>query len=200
MTPRKRRSGRPGAIDYDRTSPLAACATELVEELRQLVRPRWHLLEIGPGTGAFTRRIARGLSRVTIVEPSAAMRMEFERLWDVPDIVRPLPCKWEDAPPLDADIVFGANAFYRIPDIAAAIARMNQAARHRVALVQTVGRPHANPMTVETDGQAWEAERADVLCGVLAELGIAYRRRDHEVMRPDGPSRVALVDWVPVAR
>lgn len=186
------------APGYDRRSPLAECATELIDDLRDLAESGLHLLEIGAGPGAFTRRLARGLSRITVVEPSAAMRAEFLKLWHGPETVEVVPLKWEDAPEMRADIVFGANAFYRIPDIVPAILKMNAAARRRVALVQTVGLPHARPVSVTVDGVTDERERADVLCGVLRELGIAHRRRDYDVQRPDGPSRAALIDWAPV--
>jgi hypothetical protein len=51
---------------------------------------------------------------------------------------------------------------------------------------------------VDVAGRTVERQRADVLCDVLAELGINARRRDYEVMRPDGPSFAALIDWAPI--
>ena len=186
------------ATGYDSRSPLAACATDLVADLQRLQQPCSNLLEIGAGPGAFTRRLAKGLAKVTVVEPSAAMRAEFQRLWDGPDIVNLLDCKWEDAPDTRADFVFGANAFYRMRDIRAALCKMNASARHRVALVQTVGKPHAKPLSVTFIGKTLVRERADVLCDVLQEIGVSYRRRDYDVPRPDGPSRAALIDWAPV--
>lgn len=183
------------APGYDKRSPLAECATELIADVRALIAPGQHLLEIGAGPGAFTRRLAHRLSLITVIEPSAAMRTEFRKLWDGPGIVEVVPLKWEDTPSVQADIVFGANAFYRIPDIVPAILKMNASARRRVALVQTVGLPHARPVSVMVDGEITEQERADVICGVLHELGIAHRRRDYEIQRPDAPSRAALIDW-----
>lgn len=185
------------APGYEETSPLAACAHEMIRDVRALLGPGWHLLEIGAGTGAFTRRLVTGMCCVTIAEPSASMRAEFERQWDGAGIVETLPCKWEDAPRLRADIVFGANAFYRMSDIATAISKMDRSATHRVVLVQTVGRPHANPLCVTVEGVPYERERADVLCDVLKELGIDHRRRDYDIPRPDGPSCAALIDWAP---
>lgn len=185
------------APGYDEKSPLAACASELIEDLCGLMGSDWHMVEVGAGPGAFTRRLAAHLSRITAVEPSVAMRAEFEKLWDGPDVVETLGCKWEDAPTLDADMVFAANALYRMRDISAALLKMDSTARHHVALVQTIGRPHANPLSVTRDGQTVERERADALCDVLSELGIDYNRRDYHVERPDGPSRAALIDWVP---
>lgn len=185
------------APGYDEKSPLAASAHEVIQDLCALVRESDHLLEIGAGPGAFTRRLASGLSRITVVEPSAAMRVEFARLWDGADIVETWPVKWEEAPDLLADVVFGANAFYRINDIAAALRKMDRLARSRVALVQTVGKPHANPLKVDLDSVSHERERADAMCDVLEEISIHYRRRDYNILRPTGPSRAALIDWTP---
>ena len=58
----------------DQKSPLAACATELIDDLRAMIGADWHMVEIGAGTGAFTRRLAPHVSRTTVVEPSAASR------------------------------------------------------------------------------------------------------------------------------
>lgn len=185
------------ARGYDDKSPLAECAADLIGDLRDLLAGHGHLLEIGAGPGAFTRRLKAGLRRITIVEPSAAMRAQFQRLWDGPAIVETLSCKWEEAREIEADVVFGANAFYRIEDIATALRRMNAAAQYRVALVQSVGRPHAAPLVAEIDGAARSCERADALSAVLSELGIDHNRRDYDVRRPDGPSRAALIDWAP---
>lgn len=187
------------ARGYDEESPLAACATDLVADLLVLLEPCSDFLEIGSGPGAFTRRLARALTKIIVVEPSAAMRAEFQRLWDGPDNVEQIALKWEDAPDMRVDFVFGANAFYRMRDIRTALAKMNAAARRRVALVQTVGRPHAKPLIVDRSCHVLERERADVLCDVLTELGIPHRRRDYDVPRPTGPSRAALIDWAPVA-
>ncbi|WP_375573183.1 class I SAM-dependent methyltransferase [Ahrensia marina] len=187
------------APNYDRSSPLAECATDLVNDLRTMICANWDMVEIGPGSGAFTRRLAPELSEITVIEPSAAMRAEFQRLWHRPSAVKTIGCKWEEAPVLKADFVFGANAFYRIKDITTALMKMNDVARHRVALVQTIGRPHANPLAVDIDGMVHERERADCLCDVLEEMGISHNRRDYHIDRPDGPGMVALIDWVPKA-
>jgi len=185
------------APGYDERSPLAASADAVIRDLQAFLESGMHLLEIGAGPGAFTRRLAPGLSRVTVVEPSATMRAEFIRLWEGPDIVDIVPLKWEDAPELQADVIFGANAFYRIREIAPALLKMTRLARHRIALLQTVGRPYANPLHVTLGGASAERERADAICDVLDELGIDHSRRDYEILRPIGPSRAALIDWRP---
>jgi len=184
------------AEDYDNRSPLAECATDLITDLRALLAPGDTLLEIGAGTGAFTRRLADGLSAICCVEPSAAMRRVFTSNWDQPLDVEFVPVDWLDAPAdLTADVVLCANALYRTENIATVLERMTLAARKHVAIVQTIGRPHAGPLQLLEQDRVWERERADALCDVLDYLGIDAERADYEVMRPDGASHVALIVW-----
>lgn len=184
------------AEDYDDRSPLAECATDLIADLRALLAPGDTLLEIGAGTGAFTRRLADGLSAICCVEPSAAMRRVFVSNWDQPIEVEFVPVDWLDAPAdLSADIVLCANALYRTENIAAALEKMTLTARKHVAIVQTIGRPHAGPLQFREQDRLWERERADALCDVLHHLGIQANRTDYRVNRPDGPSDVALITW-----
>lgn len=72
-------------------------------------------------------------------------------------------------------LAFGANAFYRIDGIATALQRMHQAVRRRVTLAQTVGQPHANPLSVTCNGQVFTCERAAALNAALDELGTEHR-------------------------
>lgn len=186
------------APDYDTHSPLAYYADTLIADVVPLLRPADHLLEIGPGSGAFTRRLAGHVAHVTGVEPSAAMRETLIRQW--PAESGPLPTliadKWEVAAAPVADVVFAANALYRIADIGAALAKMMALALRRVVLVQTIARPFAGPLVVSRDGNALERERADALCDVLDAAAIPYRRRDYMIMRGEGqPCAVALIDW-----
>ncbi|MEM9316727.1 MAG: class I SAM-dependent methyltransferase [Pseudomonadota bacterium] len=184
------------ARSYDERSPLASCATELVADLRSLLSPGGTLLEIGAGTGAFTRQLAPNLSEVTCVEPSSAMRRAFASAWNHPLHVRSIASDWLTAPEnLAADLVLCVNALYRTADIATALEKMTRAARGHVAIAQSVGRPHARPLKFYEAGRLWERERADALGHVLDALGLAYRREDYDVMRPDGGSVVALLVW-----
>lgn len=188
------------APNYDERSPLAACATDLIADLRSLVPADGTLLEIGSGTGAFTRLLAPSLSAITCVEPSPAMRQAFDAAWDHPMRVESIPTDWLAAPDgLRADVVLCANALYRTVDIAAALTKMTHAARKSVALVQSVGRPYTSPLKIVENGYAWERERADALCDVLQALGSNYERRDYQVRRPDGESHVTLLTWPGIA-
>ena len=70
------------APGYDERSPLAQRADALVTGLLALLQPSDRLLEIGPGSGAFTRRIAGYVGEIAGVEPSMAMRAELLRRWE----------------------------------------------------------------------------------------------------------------------
>lgn len=186
------------APGYDERSPLAQRADALVTDLLTLLRPTDRLLEIGPGSGAFTRRIAGHVGDIVGVEPSAAMRDELLRCWE-PRFGKPprlKPCRWEDAPMLESDVVFGGNAFYRMEDIAASLLKMQRCAARCVVLVQSVGAPYASPLQVQTNGRHYERERADALCDVLDELAIVHRRELYSVERAPGTwGDVALIHW-----
>lgn len=186
------------APDYDTRSPLASLAGVLIANAVALLRPGDHLLEIGPGSGAFTRRLAAHVDTITGVEPSAAMRETFVRLW--PETSRPLPTliagKWETSDVPQADVVFASNALYRVRDISEALRKMIRHADRHVIIVQTVGRPHAGPLALTHDGVELERERADALCDVLAAMGVVFRHRVYAIDRGDAkPCDVALIDW-----
>lgn len=186
------------APDYDTRSPLARHAGALIGDAVLLLRASDRLLEIGPGSGAFTRRLAGHVGAITGVEPSAAMRATFLRQWT--NASGPVPLliagKWEDSVAPTADVVFAANALYRVRDIGAALRKMIRHAARHVVLVQTVGRPHAGPLVLTAGGVDLERERAHALCDVLDAMGIAYRCRVYAVDRGDAaPCDVALIDW-----
>ena len=187
------------APNYDERSPLAQRADALITDLLPLLEPCDRVLEIGSGSGAFTRRIADHVGEISAVEPSTAMRKEFLRRWEEARSSAPprlWPCSWEDAPALEADVVFGSNAFYRIEDIAAALLKMHRCAARCVVLVQSVGVPYAPPLHVQLDGRLLERERAHALADVLRELEICHRLRVYSVERVPGTwSEVALIDW-----
>ena len=187
------------APNYDEQSPLAQRADALIADLLPLLRPCDRVLEIGSGSGSFTRRIADHVGEISAVEPSTAMRTEFLRRWEEARFGAPprlWPCSWEDAPELDADVVFGCNAFYRMEDIAASLLKMDRCAARCVVLVQSVGAPYAPGLHVQLNGRLLERERAHALADVLHELEIQHRLRLYSVERAPGTwSDVALIDW-----
>lgn len=185
--------------NYDERSPLAQRADALITDVLPMLQPSDRLLEIGSGSGAFTRRIADHVGEIAVVEPSAAMRIEFLRRWKE---VRPgtppwlWPCRWEEAPELEADVIFGCNAFYRMEEIAGALLKMHRCAARCVVLAQSVGAPYAPPLQVQLNGRLLERERAHAITDVLQELEILHRLRLYSVERAPGTwSDVALIDW-----
>lgn len=187
------------APGYDAKSPLAALADALIADVVDMLEPSDDVLEIGPGTGAFTKRLYPHIASWTGIEPSAAMRREFVRLWpaklgSVPEL---LPSKWEDSPASSADVVFTVNAVYRVSDMRKCLVRLNETAKRRVIMVQTVGRPHANPLQVKIGDTIVERERAHAISDILSEMKIDHHFRIYEVMRDNRPCPVALIDWCP---
>ncbi|WP_316863328.1 methyltransferase domain-containing protein [uncultured Cohaesibacter sp.] len=187
------------APDYDVKSPLASLAIELIADVIDLLNSGDEVLEIGPGTGAFTKRLYPHVSSWKGVEPSAAMRREFVRLWPaemgrMPDLI---PSKWEECNVAASDVVFTANAVYRVRDMYDCLQRLNDAAKRRVIMVQTIGRPFADPLEVKLGDEIIERERANAISDVLSEMNIEHRFRTYTVPRNEISCPVVLIDWCP---
>src|SRR5690606_34271288 len=94
-----------------------------------------------------------------------AMRAEFARRWQEagpagiaePDLIA---ATWETATPPPAEVLFSANAVYRVRDMKAALLKMHRAARRRVILVQTLDPKGAGPLVVEVGDRRIERPRA----------------------------------------
>ena len=187
------------APEYDDKNPLAPYADEIMEEVYQIVRETNTLLEIGAGTGGFTTLLAPKVKEITVVEPSQAMVHELQKNWQK-QLEQPLPIvvrsKWEDAPELEVDIVFGVNAFYRIRDMKACLQKMHRSARRHVILIQSIGRPFANPLEVKIKNETHTIERAVVIANILNELHINHEFKTFSVPRKNGLTHdVALIHW-----
>lgn len=187
------------APNYDVKSPLAALAIELIADVIKILKPSDDVLEIGPGTGAFTKRLYPHISSWKGVEASAAMRREFTRLWPtelgrMPELI---PSKWEECNVAATDVVFTANAVYRVRDMRDCLLRLNDTARRRVIMVQTIGRPFANPLEVKIGDVIIERERANTISDILAEININHRFRTYSVLHEGISCPVALIDWKP---
>ncbi|WP_282942586.1 methyltransferase domain-containing protein [Paenibacillus sp. RC67] len=198
VTARKKKYWVENAPAYDDRNPLAPYTQPLMNQIYVHLKPDDRLLEIGPGTGGFTQLLAPHAAEITLIEPSAAMYKELCGNWA--NAGTPLPTaiitKWEEAPKLEADIVFGANAFYRIRDMKSSLMKMHETARRHVFLVQSIGRPFAGPLRVTENELSVEKERADVLSDILHELNIPHQYERFPTQRKNGMIHdVALIHW-----
>ena len=100
------------------------------------------LLEIGPGWGNYTLDFAERMDKVTCVDISgdvldfiqdAGRRAGLENIRTVHE-------KWEAFQPEEkADVVFGFNCFYRMPDLKEALRKVNDAAKTLCVVGMTSG-------------------------------------------------------------
>lgn len=187
------------AMEYDEKNPLAPYASKMMEEVYKLTNKTDTLLEIGPGTGGFTTLLAPKVKEMIVVEPSQAMYHELQKNWQN-QLELPLPTaihsKWEEAPELKVDIVFGVNAFYRMRDMKACLQKMHRMTRRHVILIQSMGKPFADPLEVEMNGERHVVERANAIAHILAELKIKHEFKSFPVTRKNGMTHeVALIHW-----
>lgn len=185
---------------YDQKNPLAPRAGESIARCHQLLQPSYHLLEIGAGTGGFTTQIAPFVRHVTIVEPSASMRDQFVANWNVHGLDRSKlsieTCKWEQIQSMSCDVVFCANALYRVKELDVNLLKMNATADRYVYIVQSMGRPYAASVSIETLSGIKEYERSDLISFTLKELGIKHEYVRDLVKRKDGKEHeLASIYW-----
>ncbi|MEK8132827.1 methyltransferase domain-containing protein [Paenibacillus filicis] len=183
---------------YDDRNPLAPYTQELMKQVYAYLKADDRLLEIGPGTGGFTQLLAPHVGELALVEPSTSMFEVLCHNWA--KLVAPLPqllaVKWEEAPEVEADVVFSANAFYRIRDMKDSLLKMHQTARRHVFLVQSIGQPFAGPLRVTENGEPQERVRAEVISSILDELNIEHHYATFPVQRKSGEIHdVALIHW-----
>lgn len=183
---------------YDERNPLAPYTPPIMNTIYEYLTPDDHLLEIGPGTGGFTQLLAPYVGEITLIEPSKAMYKELCSSWPTGygTLPKAIISKWEEAPEVKADIVFGANAFYRIRDMKASLLKMHETARRHVFLIQSVGRPFAGPLRVKEKELVTEKDRAVVLSDILHELNISHHYVTFPTQRKNGMIHdVALIHW-----
>lgn len=100
------------------------------------------VLEIGPGSGAFTLPLARVVKQVVALEPSASMRQILTHKLDEAWLtnVRIVPCKVEDGlAELDGefDLAFASHSLYNVEPIDAVMRDLLRIARRIVILMGT---------------------------------------------------------------
>lgn len=179
---------------YDEKNPLAPFAKHVIEDVLKKVNRQDRIIEIGPGTGGFTEQLFPFVSNMTVVEPSKAMLDQFLKKWkgDRPDVIQ---AKWEEANVEKVDIIFGANAFYRMKKMKEALLKMNAIANKYVFLVQSMS-PFAEPLQAVVEGERIEVERADAIAKILDELNLNYIYKKYKVTRVCGRTHdLALIYW-----
>jgi hypothetical protein len=160
------------APDYEARSPLAERAARIIELVRGRIHSARSALEIGPGTGAFSRKLFQSMEKLTLVEPSEAMRRNFEKAWPLSAVTPEwIASRWEDALAPINDIVFASNAVYRIRRIDTALEEMLNCARHNLFLIQTAGEPYAPPLKVHDGGKLRTLPRWVALQQALSAFG-----------------------------
>ena len=125
------------ASNYDLRRHWGKGVERELEIVLGLIEPSMSVLEIGAGTGAYTRRIAAGVERVTVVEPSPSMiRVLEDNLKaggiDNVDIHR---VRWEEAEEKPHDVVLAAGCMYVFYDVRAALQKMVEKAKKTLIVV-----------------------------------------------------------------
>ncbi len=117
-------------------------AALVLPRLRQCLNARSRVLEIGPGTGAFTLPLAQTAQEIVSVEPSADMRAVLGENLGQAGIthVRVVPQPIEESiTTLDGpfDLAFAAYSLYNVSEIDVVARELVRLARHVVLLMGT---------------------------------------------------------------
>ncbi len=113
---------------------------QVLPRLLEVLDPTSRVVEIGPGTGAFTLPLARAVEQVVAVEPSAAMRAVLRRNLARAGIdnVEVVPQPIEDALETLAgpfDLAFASYSLYDVEAMDVVMRRLVELATHVVALM-----------------------------------------------------------------
>ncbi len=148
------------------------------EEVKRLVEGAGvkDILEIGPGWGNYTFRLASCCERLECVDLSEDVldfiRREGRRLGYE---IRIRQVKWEAYEGAGSDLIFGYNCFYRMKEIEHSLRKINQKARRLCVIGMTSGpeQPYFKEME-RTLGVAVKYHRLDYiyLVNILYQLGI----------------------------
>ncbi len=161
------------------------------------------ILEIGPGTGAFTLPFARAARQVVVVEPSSEMRailkhnLAAEGIKNVEILAQPIETAVGDLPG-PFDLAFASFALYNVTAIDVVIRGLLQATKRTMALMATgEPRPWYRELYARWRGQPpVPPPQLLPFYAVLAEMGIyADVQVYHSSYNYVFDTEDALVDW-----
>ena len=97
-----------------------------LELLNDLLNEDMSVLEIGAGTGIFTKHMAGKVKRITVIEPSPSMIRVLKNNLALEQInnVEIIQSKWEDAETEEHDVVLAAGCLYVFYEIERTLEKM----------------------------------------------------------------------------
>ncbi|MBA3010116.1 MAG: class I SAM-dependent methyltransferase [Proteobacteria bacterium] len=128
------------AVNYDIRRHQGKGIEEELQIVLNLLTEDMSVLEIGAGTGIFTKHIAKKVKRVTVVEPSPSMIRVMKDNLEQKGIknVRIIQSNWEEAEVGLHDMVLAAGCLYVFYDIDTALAKMIKKAKKLFVLTHGI--------------------------------------------------------------
>ncbi|MEI7645161.1 MAG: class I SAM-dependent methyltransferase [Chloroflexales bacterium] len=132
------RAGRFAAASQRQPQP-----DSFMRALLPQLRPTDTVLDIGAGTGRYLPTLAASVREVIAIEPSAAMRVELERV--IADAGLPnvtvLAEQWPPARPVVGDVLISAHVVYALAEVGPFFLAMDGAARRACHLYLGIQHP-----------------------------------------------------------
>jgi SAM-dependent methyltransferase len=192
---------------YDRTNSLAKDAPQLIERLLGVLSEMQaaSVLEIGAGTGEFSLPVVGAGHYLTALDQSPDMlavltaKLHAANLSEFETVV----ALWEDYEPVPTrswDVVLSVNSLYRVPDIRAALTKVNGLATKRAIFIRSIGGQPAPPPIFyhEFGSDRLKPVLPDHLyiLGVLYELGVNANLAVYEVKRQRNYADFAAIERI----
>lgn len=124
-----------GLAEQARADPRRAPDANL-EQLLTYIEPRDVVIDVGGGAGRVGLPLAMRCRELLNVDPSTAMRTQFEQAAAAAGIgnARVVPSGWPDADALQGDVVLTTHVTYFVRDIVPFVQALERAARRRVII------------------------------------------------------------------